>query len=387
MLLPTHLLAGQTAYLVACLAATHPPAPAEALTAVAASALPDLDCRQGLVGRLAPPLSDWLEHRFGHRTVTHSLLLQAVAGLLAWWLLPTGYLLALLAGLLSHTLCDMMTPSGVAWFWPNRARCVLPGNERYRMQAMGNGELVFALLIAVLGVGLMHLSRVEAGTTGLIRAAIGNLAAAREDYDTHKGGIRWALKVEGRDNRTLADISGRYPVIGPYRESGFILETEAGPRSICRAESCDWYASHAVLVRAGAEKVKTAFFRTGRITAGALLQALEPWAQAGRVYLIGTFKAPGIRNEPPTVEVAGESVTLRHASPDVLKGHAGLLLKAVDLSAQLRYPGSEAVPEIGNLQGTGTELHPLLRKWVGKRQNLSGTGFTHRNEQKGIDTP
>ncbi len=62
---------------------------------------------------------------------------------MAWTLLPFGYFLALVAGWVSHSVADMMTPSGVAWFWPARGRCLLPGNPRYRMEAMGKGELGF----------------------------------------------------------------------------------------------------------------------------------------------------------------------------------------------------------------------------------------------------
>ena len=53
--------------------------------------------------------------------------------MLVWFLLPFGFFLALVAGWVSHSIADMMTPSGVAWFWPRRVRCVLPSNERYRV--------------------------------------------------------------------------------------------------------------------------------------------------------------------------------------------------------------------------------------------------------------
>lgn len=187
MLTPTHLLTAQTAYLGACLAFAHPPAPGEAAVALAAALIPDLDSRQSYAGRLLPPLSGWLERQVGHRTVTHSLLAQALAGALAWALLPSGVFLALVAGWVSHTLADMMTPAGVAWLWPARGRCVLPGNPRYRMETMGRGELGFLIVMALAGLALMPLARTGEGTTGLIRSAIGDVAAARAEYDGGKG--------------------------------------------------------------------------------------------------------------------------------------------------------------------------------------------------------
>lgn len=123
------------------MAVGNPPAIPEALVALGAAMLPDLDSRQSYIGRIVPPLSSWIGNRFGHRTITHALLPQLLLLTLAWLLLPTGYLIALAAGWVSHSVADMMTKSGVCWFWPSLARCVLPGNPRYRMEVLGGGEL------------------------------------------------------------------------------------------------------------------------------------------------------------------------------------------------------------------------------------------------------
>lgn len=111
MLAPTHMIAGQFAYLCAALAVGHKPAPFETLTAAGAALLPDLDNRQGIVGRLFPWISTPLEHWVGHRTATHSLLILMLLAL-ALWPLPTGWWLALVAGFASHAVADMMTPAG-----------------------------------------------------------------------------------------------------------------------------------------------------------------------------------------------------------------------------------------------------------------------------------
>lgn len=118
MLTPTHLVFAQTAYLGACVVAAHPPAPEEAA-------------------------------------------------------------LALISGWVSHAWADMMTKSGVAWFWPARIRCVLPGNPDYRMEVARGGELAFLLVVALIGVVLMPLAATSQGTAGLIRGAIGDLATVR----------------------------------------------------------------------------------------------------------------------------------------------------------------------------------------------------------------
>jgi inner membrane protein len=364
MLTPTHLITAQTAYLGACVAAAHPPAVPEGLVALGAALIPDLDSRQSYPGRVLPPLSEWLERRFGHRSLTHSLLAQALAGLVAWWLLPPGFLLALLAGWVSHTLADMMTPAGVAWFWPARARCVPPGNPRYRMEVMGGGELAFLVVMAVAGLVLMPLARTGEGTTGLIRSAIGDITAARGEYDAAKGSCAFTLEIRGRDNRSDRDIAGTYPVAGPWQESGFILESAEGPRSACRSATCDWYADHADLKRGAAIETST-FPLTAQTTTGEALQAaLAPLAGHGTLYLLGTFEAPGSRATPPTVEVAGERVTLHYVSPETLAAWRGRALRDLDLAVQVRHAPGKAPPPPSALAGRGPAVHPLLNRWL-----------------------
>jgi hypothetical protein len=96
------------------------------------------------------------------------------------------------------------------------------------MDSMSWGELTFLVIMALGGLLLKPLVGSGLGTMGLIRSAIGNISSAREEYDAQKGSHAWSLTVKGRDNRRFTDIAGIYPVIGPYRETGFILETQQG---------------------------------------------------------------------------------------------------------------------------------------------------------------
>lgn len=71
--------------------------------ALLGAALPDLDSRASYVGRILRLTSDFLERYFDHRSMSHSLLVQLVAGGLAFWLLPFGFALALITGWVSHS--------------------------------------------------------------------------------------------------------------------------------------------------------------------------------------------------------------------------------------------------------------------------------------------
>ncbi len=364
MLTPTYLLTAQVTYLAGCIASAHPPVPAEALVALGGALIPDLDSRHSYIVRALPFLSAPLEDRFGHRTLTHSLLAEVLFGALAWALLPFGFFLALVAGWLSHSLTDMMTPSGVVWLWLARGRCVLPGNVRYRMETLGKGELGFVLVMVLIGVGLMPLARTGEGTLGLVRSAIGDIVSARQQYDAGKGSHAFKLEVRGRDNRSYADISGTYPVIGPYQEGGFLLETEGGPRSLCRSAACDWHPDHAALMRGEPEETRSFALKLPQTSTTALREALAPLRSAGKVYLLGTFEAPGLKPVPPTLEVSGDRVTLGYASPEILAPWGNRTLRNLDLTLQVRHPPGAVVPELVSLAPASPELHPLLSRWL-----------------------
>lgn len=363
MLTPTHLIAAQTTYLAVSVATGNPPAIPEALVALLAAMLPDLDSRQSYIGRVVPPLSTWIGQRFGHRTLTHSVMAQVVVLVPAWFLLPGGYFIALAAGWVSHSFADMMTKSGVCWFWPSLARCVLPGNPRYRMEVLGRGELWFLTVMAGIGLVLMPLAQRAEGTTGLIRSAIGNIATSRQDFDAAKGRMSFILTLRGRDNITYADISGTYPVIGPWREDGFLVATPNGPRAACATTACDWYADHADLTR-HRPQTTTSFSLSAQTTTSDAIQASLVPLIADEIYLLGTFTAPESKEAPPTVLVSGEQVTLLYAVPDILDQWDGRVLTNMALTIQARHPPEQNPGAPGALQHGPPTLDPRIQRWL-----------------------
>jgi inner membrane protein len=233
------------------------------------------------------------------------------------------------------------------------------------MESMGKGELWFLLIMSVSSIPLLSLAQTGKGTTGLIRSAIGSITAAREDYDAQKGSHAWSLDVEGRNNRTYDDIAGSYPVIGPYGESGFIVGTPDGPRSLCRNSTCDWYSEHSALVKGDPQQTTTTTVQVERIAADSLHASLASLQASGAVYLLGELLATGVVPSPPTIEVNSESVHLRYASPEVLRRWEKKQLKDVNLTIQIRHNPVVRVDEIVNIApATEEKIDPLLQKWL-----------------------
>lgn len=104
--------------------------PATALTASLLSLLPDIDHPESTIGRVFRPFSKYIQQKYGHRTVTHSLFAIMVisAVLLPLLLLPrllqwggpfwTGLYGAALLAFSSHIFIDLFNKSGVKFFAP-----------------------------------------------------------------------------------------------------------------------------------------------------------------------------------------------------------------------------------------------------------------------------
>jgi inner membrane protein len=101
--------------------------------AVVASLAPDIDNPRSPVGLTCLPLSRWINRRYGHRTVTHSLTALAVTTII--FQLAHFHPLIWFFGFLSHLIFDMVTIQGVPLFHPFANNpCVIPGRKELRMQ-------------------------------------------------------------------------------------------------------------------------------------------------------------------------------------------------------------------------------------------------------------
>jgi len=184
--------------------------------AIIGSLLPDVDSPTSAIGRLVPFVSIPLERRWGHRTVTHSLL--ALAGLAVLtapllFLSRTAYC-ALLIGYLSHLIADCATKSGVPLFYPNLTPCVIPANDKYRVHTgslTGEGPIFLVLLVCTLAF-------IPISNLGLWRAVhhlMGTQEAAYADY----------REIE---TETLLDFKGKWRTTKTPVEGEAVL-LDAGP--------------------------------------------------------------------------------------------------------------------------------------------------------------
>ena len=331
-------------------------------TALLGAVLPDLDSKQSVVGRLFPPVSRAISYQFGHRTLTHSLMLQSVVGM-AWLISGDDLLLALAIGLISHTFADMLTKSGVCWFWPSRVRCVLPGSEKYRFETGSWAELVFAALMAALSFVFVWINYNTAGTGGFVRSVIGDVATAREQYDEKKGSRRFTLRVKGRDNQTHKALEGEFPVIAPYGANGFLLDRHGQAASLCKQGGCNVYPEHAVLVSLEAIQTTSLNWVVNRVHADEFRRKLADIQSIGKVFVSGQYIGPA---DPDGLTVISENGKVRLYYSDPLKLPTVGVLRKAELRILIEHEPSAKLPDIRFEEQAAepTDLDVLLKKWM-----------------------
>jgi inner membrane protein len=186
--------------------------------AILGSQLPDIDTSTSLIGQICFPLSHWIEDRYPHRTITHSLLATIALTLLSlttitllgatWQLglaLPLGHLLACFA--------DTFTKQGVMLFYPHPAWCISVSNPRRRLTTGGPSEYwVLSGAIALLFLGLVLAT--GGGITQQVGQAMGLKEAVVETYNKSASSRHIWAEVQGvwATDRSRAD--GKYFVVG-----------------------------------------------------------------------------------------------------------------------------------------------------------------------------
>ncbi|RLD15711.1 MAG: hypothetical protein DRI36_06745, partial [Caldiserica bacterium] len=122
------------------------------LFALIFSLLPDIDHPYSTIGKLVKRLSEKIEEKFSHRTITHSLIALII---LSIFLFPLNFLdwhfyLSSLLGFTSHILYDCLSPAGVKIFYPLKYSCVIPAMESLRVPVGSNREAILSLCMFIL---------------------------------------------------------------------------------------------------------------------------------------------------------------------------------------------------------------------------------------------
>ena len=186
--------------------------------AILGSQLPDIDTTTSTIGKIFFPISSWIEDRFPHRSITHSLL--ATVGITVVSLSAGHFLLgnimiaiALPLGHLLACFSDTFTKKGVQLFYPNPAWAISVSNPRRRLKTGGAGELwVLAIATALLCFGI-YLAN-GGGITQKVSQNLGLRDGIVKIYNENASTNKVYARITGywTSDRTNAD--GKYLIIG-----------------------------------------------------------------------------------------------------------------------------------------------------------------------------
>ncbi|MEO1669276.1 MAG: metal-dependent hydrolase [Cyanobacteria bacterium J06631_2] len=186
--------------------------------AILGSQLPDLDTTTSTIGKIFFPISSWIEDRFPHRSITHSLLATvsiAIVSIAAGHFL-LGDIKAAIALPLGHLLAcfsDTFTKKGVQLFYPNPAWAISVSNPRRRLKTGGAGELwVLAMAIALLTLGY-YLAN-GGGVTQKVSQSLGLKDGIVRIYNQNAATNQVYADIKGVWRRDRTNADGRYTILG-----------------------------------------------------------------------------------------------------------------------------------------------------------------------------
>lgn len=126
--------------------------PLAVLILVIGAMLPDADYPFSFIGRLLQPFSFKLHEKFGHRTITHSIIPLLVLAVI-YFATKEILVIYLLIGMASHIILDMFTIQGVKLLYPLWTNFILlDGSIETNSKADWTFALILDLIIILVNI-------------------------------------------------------------------------------------------------------------------------------------------------------------------------------------------------------------------------------------------
>lgn len=205
--------------------------PAVLAVAIGASQIPDIDTSTSSIGQILWPISRWIEKRYPHRSITHSLIFTAALGLISfgfWWRYQFDVKLAIALPLGHIVACfsDTFTKAGVQLFWPSPLWCVFGLNPKRRLTTGGTGE--YWVLVGAVAAIAINFGLINGGGLGQFTAeSLGLRSGLLENFQQNANSKEVFALVEGTFLADSSSASGRYFILSQAGNE-FILLNQSG---------------------------------------------------------------------------------------------------------------------------------------------------------------
>lgn len=334
--------------------------------AVFFSWMPDIDLPTSRVGRPLYWISAPLERRFGHRTITHSVIGVGVLAALAYPLYHFGfhaYYWAVLGGCWSHIQIDMANIRGVDLLWPSPIRVVMPGKINYRLEVGSKAEMIVLCSLLVFCLALYPISGL--GLRGGLHQILKDFDIEYDQFVKVQGLNWYTLELTAVDNLTLEHVKCTCPVLGAW-QNGLIVEYNGKSRAVGKSETHhNLHPITAVLIKG--EPLRVVTHRVDM--KGRSLRWLVDNLKANHgYYLLGELfvdaakivNVSQIETYHPVIW-GGSTVSLHYAKADDLKDYLNLAAIRGEIIVQFWLkPGDEPV-ELNLTGGSNNQVPDALK--------------------------
>jgi membrane-bound metal-dependent hydrolase YbcI (DUF457 family) len=261
------------------------------------SILPDIDTSTSSIGQLVPGFSSKIERRFGHRTITHSLIGVIILAILSSPLLlrNSSVFAFLLLGFVSHLILDTFNISGVPLLWPSRIVFWFFPHRAYRVAYNSPLERLVMVSCVLACVAVMPFS--SAGFSPSFHRFLGTPSGVVADYLAWRDSSEVFADVEGFNVETQEKVEGRFRVIDAIGKEGVIFEDASGDAlgmGLARGAQVSVY--HTAASKGSAIQVKEFKLEISDQTIGQILDGLP---KAKRVWITANLQARDLISAPP----------------------------------------------------------------------------------------
>lgn len=289
--------------------------------AAIASQLPDIDTTESFSGRLIWPLTNFLEQRFPHRSLTHSFMATGIVAVLAAPLLWLNwrYFLAVVVGYFMGWFADAFTKSGVEAFYPNPARLVIPGNPRARLNTRSPAEYWVLATAVFLTIVSVNLSSAGGLSQAVALTFFNDTSTAASMFHKHGAEQRIFVEVQGMNTHTRQAVSGTYEVLEATTNSVIAEESTSGKLYKIGTDADAQIRPTRVKARLGdAVNLNIQSVVLQEIGVEQWLLTIPPNAYLSGTLLLDTAEAVPLAQELeayPTVQLSSGNLTLQNARP------------------------------------------------------------------------
>ena len=189
------------------------------------SLLPDIDTPKSALGRIFP-FSKIIEHKYGHRQITHSWIFIVIALILfSPFILFLGFLkyAGIIIGIISHIMIDMANPSGVPLFYPSPSRFVFPENKSSRIEVNSKKEYILLAILLFLVAVTTPLSFI--GYKSLFYRLAQTPYGAIEEAKKYSEQYSLKVKIKGIWAESQNKVDDEFKVLA-VQDNGLIVEAK-----------------------------------------------------------------------------------------------------------------------------------------------------------------